>query len=179
MSSRRLELDRFLRDEQGRALRIAQLAVGDDALDAVQDAMIALAKHYADKPRVECPALFYRVRENRLRRWSWRAVLTRRWFGTQVQPSVREDGAEAEIDPLADLPAPAQQQPDAVVLGQQQLSAIRAALEALPHRQRQAFLLRHWRGLSTEETAAAMECSTGSVKTHLSRAIARLQQDLA
>ncbi len=171
-------LDGFLAATERRALRFAQLATGDadEALDLVQDAMIALARHYAGKPSAEWPALFHRILDNRIRRWRFKQVLTRRWLGLRARPLPSEDG-EAE-DPLTALPDSEAARPDAHLQTGQTLTAVQAALRRLPDRQRQAFLLRHWQGLSTEDTAQAMACTTGSVKTHLSRAVASLKYQL-
>lgn len=165
-------LDAFLAASERRALRIAQLATGDidEALDLVQDAMIQLARHYASREPSEWPPLFHRILDNRIRKWKFRFVLRSRWLGRPVRLSGDDGGDAADT-----LPDAAAARPDQRLTQEQTLNRVGDALRRLPHRQRQAFLLRHWEGLSTQDTARAMACSEGSVKTHLSRALAALK----
>ena len=65
-----------------------------------------------------------------------------------------------------------------MLAGEQLTIEMTRALAALPARQREAFELRVWEGLDVERTAAAMGCSAGSVKTHLSRAMESLRARL-
>jgi predicted RNA polymerase sigma factor len=53
-----------------------------------------------------------------------------------------------------------------------------SALATLAPKQRQVVVLRHWRQMSTEETARALGMSTGTVKSTLHRALARLREEL-
>lgn len=165
-------LEGFLAGIERRALRIAQLGTGgdfDEALDCVQEAMIQLSRHYAGRDPAEWPPLFHRILDNRLRKWRYKQLLRGRWLGRRVE------AVEDDDEPLDLLPAAEQDGPDAQLLQAQVRQRVQRALQTLPHRQRQAFLLRHWEGLSTAETAQAMACTEGSVKTHLSRAISALK----
>ncbi len=175
---RREELDGFLAGVERRALYTARLATRDteDALDLVQDAMTALVRRYAQRPAAEWAPLFHRILQNRIRDWSRRRALRERfraWLGPRTDS--REDPREDPIETLPDRDgaSPAELAERADLGGN-----LEAALRDLPVRQRQAFLLRAWDGLDVAETARAMRCSQGSVKTHYSRAIRALRARL-
>ncbi len=70
------------------------------------------------------------------------------------------------------LPAPAPELPSAEesALAVVERSAVLAALDALPPRQREVVVLRYYADLSEAETAAALGISKGAVKSHTSRA---------
>jgi RNA polymerase sigma-70 factor (ECF subfamily) len=168
-------LDRFLRGIERRALRIAELSTRDreDALDLVQDAMLAFARNYADKPEADWAPLFHRVLDSRLLDFHRRSSVRRRfrvWFG-------RADDADGE-DPIEQVADPGDPGPLLRLADGETRQALDAALRQLPLRQRQAFLLRMWEGLDVAQTATAMGCGEGSVKTHLSRALAALRTRL-
>lgn len=168
-------LDEFLKAIERRALRMAELATAsrDEALDLVQDAMFGFVRHYADKPAADWAPLFYRVLDNRINDWYRRRQVRNRWIGAFLR-----DPDDETDDQLEQAPDPADPGPLLRLAGSQAALALDAALRALPHRQRQAFLLRLWEGLDVADTAAAMRCSEGSVKTHLSRALAALRRAL-
>lgn len=171
----RSALDEFFASVERRALRMAELATRDrdEALDVVQDAMIALVKNYADRPEAEWPPLFHRILQSRIRDWGRRSSLRARfraWLGRDDE----EDGA----DPIAEVADPDGRGPAERVIDGAAGRAIEAAVSGLPLRQQQAFLLRAWEGLDVAETAAAMSCSEGSVKTHYFRAVRALRAKL-
>jgi RNA polymerase sigma factor (sigma-70 family) len=74
--------------------------------------------------------------------------------------------------------APAAESAQDLLSRTETVRAIESEIEKLPGRQREAFLLRYWEELDVSETAAAMGCSEGSVKTHCSRAIQALHKAL-
>ena len=167
-------IERFLRAVERRAVRMAELATRqrDDAVDLVQDAMFGFARHYAGRSPDEWSPLFWRVLDSRIHDWHRRQRVRGRWFAW-----FDRDGDDGE-DPVAAAPDPFEPGPLARLADGEASVALEAALRSLPLRQRQAFLLRLWEGLDVAATATAMRCSEGSVKTHLSRALANLRTRL-
>ena len=169
-------LNQFLAGVELKAFKIAQAALRheEDALDAVQDAMLQLARAYANRPEPEWKPLFYRILENRIRDMQRRRTVRGRvlaWL------PLRGEDAEDEPDPIAQAPSPDPQPARRVEL-EQALTALEQALGALPRRQRQAFMLRTLEGMDVADTARAMGCSEGSVKTHYFRALQALRAQL-
>ena len=167
-------MNAFLAQVERRAFRMAELNLGhrEDAMDAVQDAMLRLVKHYSDKPAQEWTPLFWGVLRRRIvdlqRRRKVRSIMVG-WLGGKD-----DDGDDLPAWEPADTgPGPLERLNDA-----QSYADMAAAVKLLPQRQREAFMLRVLEGLDVAETAQAMGCSEGSVKTHLSRALQRLRDQL-
>ena len=172
----RQAMDRFLAGVERLAFRIAQIAVRDrdDALDIVQDAMISLARKYSERPTDEWAPLFYRILQNRIRDHQRRQTVRNKVFGWL--DSRRDD--DEMPDPVARAADGLQVQPEHRAEIDGAMSELEVAIQSLPARQQQAFLLRALEGLDVAATAVAMGCSTGSVKTHYSRAVHRLRESL-
>jgi RNA polymerase sigma-70 factor, ECF subfamily len=171
------ELDRFLAEIERRAFRMAQVALRDpdDALDAVQDAMLKLARNYARRPSAEWRPLFYRILENGIRDMQRRRSVRKR-FMTWL-PGTKEDPDNEAPDPLDSVADTATAVPERL-MQDQAMQKLESSLRELPARQREAFMLRNFEGLDVAETATAMGCSEGSVKTHYSRAVHALREQL-
>jgi RNA polymerase sigma factor (sigma-70 family) len=168
-------LDAFLASMERRAFRMAELHLGnrEDALDAVQDAMLRLVKHYRGKPAEEWTPLFWGILRRRIvdlqRRRKVRSIVVG-WLGGGHD----DDGDELPMWEPADTgPDPLEK-----LHGEKSYADMAAAVQQLPQRQREAFILRVLEGLDVAETAQAMGCSEGSVKTHLSRAMQHLREEL-
>ncbi|GAB4400865.1 MAG: RNA polymerase sigma factor [Rhodoferax sp.] len=178
-----LELSNFLKEVEKRAFKRTLYHVRDEdaALDIVQDSMLKLAQSYGEKPPEELPLLFQRILSNSTMDWfrrqkSHTAVISN---FSDFQPG---DGGE-DFDVLDVLPHQLSgglgQDPLQILQQSQSLQAIEQELQALPARQREAFLLRYWEDMDVKETAAVMGCTEGSVKTHCSRAVHRLMRVLS
>jgi len=169
-------LNLFLAKHELRAFRMALFAIGsrDAALDIVQDSMLDFVRRYRDKPEAEWTPLFYKVVQSRITDAHRRQAVRNRvwtWFGRRDPETEEQDLIQGAPDLHGASPL---QQLERSVLD----TALKTAIRSLPLRQQQAFLLRSWEGLDVAETALAMGCSEGSVKTHYFRALQALRKQL-
>jgi RNA polymerase sigma-70 factor (ECF subfamily) len=170
-------LDKFLAEIERRAFRMAQVALRDpdDAMDAVQDAMLKLARNYAARPSAEWRPLFYRILENAIRDLQRRRSVRKRFMVWLPGPKEDPDNeAQDPMETVADGGTPVPER----LMQDEAMQKLESSLRALPARQREAFTLRNFEGLDVAETASAMGCSEGSVKTHYSRAVHTLRAQL-
>lgn len=153
----------------------------ESALDIVQDAMLKLAEKYGDKPLEELPMLFQRILQNVIRDHYRRQKVRSMW--TTLLSAFSSNSEDEDYDPLETLESAdsehKSESPQTQLEQHQTLSVIEKEIEKLPARQREAFLMRYWEEMDIAETAAAMGCSEGSVKTHCSRATHTLAAALA
>lgn len=155
---------------------MAQLATkdADHALDIVQDTMMVLSQKYADKKPQDWPALFYRILQNKIIDWHRKQNTKNKLFSLF---GFFNDGLETNdnAETANHYPVNKTMAPDKAMENTDINNRTLHAIEQLPLRQQQVFLLRQWQGLSVRETANAMSISEGSVKTHYSRAIGQLK----
>ena len=171
-----LAMNDFLSGVERRAFRMAEIATGnpDDALDLVQEAMMTLVKNYSHKTPQDWGPLFHRILQSRIRDWYRRSTVRNKlldWLGLADKSHRDDDPIQSAVDHHGKTPEDMKTNSDAG-------AALDLALQQLPLRQQQAFLLRNWEGLNVKQTADAMACSEGSVKTHYSRAVHRLREML-
>jgi len=176
------ELSDFLKGVEKRAFKRSVYHVRNEesALDIVQDSMMKLAQHYGDKPAAELPMLFQRILVNCTLDWFRRNKTRNALFSNMSD--FESPGEDGDFDLLENYASP-----DDTQLGEsaedatgraQVLNSIELEIKELPGRQREAFLMRYWEEMDVAETAAAMGCSEGSVKTHCSRAVQALSKAL-
>ena len=168
-------MEEFFRLIERRAFRIALFACSnrEDALDLVQDSMCSFVAKYSRKAESEWKPLYYKILQNKITdfyrkkavRSCWQA-----WTGGRVD----EKGANS-VENLEDKRA---SNPEQETKSRQALEQLQHELQTLSPKQRQVFLLRAWEGLSIAETALAMNCSEGAIKSHYSRAREHLKTQL-
>ena len=177
------ELSDFLKSVEKRAFKRSVYHVRDDeaALDIVQDSMMKLAEHYGDKPAQELPMLFHRILSNTTLDW-FRRNKTRKAIFSNFSDFDAAGQEDVEFDLLESLAiendSQTTQSAEDTFASTTKVHEIEEEIQNLPARQREAFLLRYWEDLDVSETAAAMGCSEGSVKTHCSRAVLALSKAL-
>ncbi len=165
----------FLKSIERKAYRLALFSCNnpDDALDLVQDAMCKFVAKYAHKPEPEWKALFYRILQNTIRDFYRKEAVRSRWriwLGGNTE--------EEKVEPMEQLADPGGQTPERETGNREMFNQLQDELKKLSIKQRQVFLLRAWEGLSVAETAVAMGCSEGTIKTHYFRATEQLRKKL-
>ena len=172
-----MSMDEFLQSVERRAFHMARMATGnrDDALDIVQEAMFKLVQKYSSKTASDWRPLFYRILNRKITdHYRRNAVKSRLFSLASFGMKTGDQGADL-IDRAEGRKSDA---PEATVARELQMEILSKAVSQLPGRQRQAFMLRCWDGMSTAITAETMGCSQGSVKTHYSRAMHSLRASL-
>jgi RNA polymerase sigma-70 factor (ECF subfamily) len=178
----RQELSDFLAQVERRAFKQTAYAVRDEhaALDIVQDAMMKLSEKYSAKPANEFPMLFQRILQNSMRDFWRRQKVRNIWTSLLSSFSVTgEDGEESDpLEVISSADNNVRDEPSSQLEQRQTMALIEDALTKLPNRQREAFVMRYWEDMDVAETAHAMGCSQGSVKTHCSRAVRAMAASL-
>jgi RNA polymerase sigma-70 factor (ECF subfamily) len=176
------ELSDFLKSVERRAFKRSVYHVRDEeaALDIVQDSMMKLAEHYGDKPIGELPMLFQRILSNCTLDWFRRQKTRNALFSNMSDfESATDDGDFDLLETYTPLEGSQEaESAEDTTRRAQVLREIEMQIMELPARQREAFLMRYWEDMDVAETAAAMGCSEGSVKTHCSRAVQALSKAL-
>jgi RNA polymerase sigma-70 factor (sigma-E family) len=146
--------------ERAAALRLAYAMTGDAivAEDVVADAFARTYERWS-KGKVDNPSAYARRAVVNEARSTWRRLAVRRRHAARqrhVEPSTPFSGER-----LADA------------------DVLERALSTLSAGQRAAVVLRVVEDLSEKDVAAALGCSAGTVKSHLSRGLERLRDALA
>ena len=167
-----VSMEAFLQSVEKKAYRMALLALSNhaDAIDVLQDTMLKLVTNYEDRPANEWKPLFYKILQNRIRDFQRQYKMKNLLFfwKTEEQEDVMEDWKDDEEV----------NRPEQGLSKERMQERVLKALQALPEKQQQCFLMRSWEGMSVIETAEAMGCSEGSVKTHYFRAVSKLREFL-
>lgn len=165
------EFDELVRRNQRRIYRLLLAMVRDpDLADTLAQECFLRAFEKRGSFRGESSAATWLVRiavnlardhakNRRSRFWRW---------------LVRDTEAES---PAEAVPASAPS-PECALAARQEAAAVWAVVETLPPQQRAVFVLRFAEEMSLEEIARALDVNTGTVKSHLHRALSALRQEL-
>ncbi|WP_431910504.1 SigE family RNA polymerase sigma factor [Micromonospora carbonacea] len=147
----------FVTSQMASLRKLAYMTCGDwhTAEDAVANALIKLYPRWRrlERPDLYVKTMVYRAAIDETRR-PWRRE---RSVGDAMPDVALRDPATATDERMR----------------------LRAALDAVPARQRAAVVLRHYLGLSLEDTAGVLDCTVGTAKSQVSRGLAKLREALA
>ena len=135
-----------------------------DAEEATQDAFV---KAHAALPRFRDGAPFR----------PWLLAIVANEARNRVRSAGRRAGLALRVAEER-RPDDAVPSPEAALLGSERRELLLAAIERLPEQSRDAIACRYLLELSEEETAAALDCPRGTVKSRVSRALERLRAEL-
>jgi RNA polymerase sigma-70 factor (ECF subfamily) len=155
---------------------MSKLAIGnaDASMDIVQDTMLKLVQKYSHKPSEQWRPLFFRILNNKITDYYRRQAVRKKIFLMDLKSPDEEDNDRYSLVAAARH----SDNPDFKLQSDRRLEKLIEAVSGLSIRQRQVFILRCWEGMSTADTASAMRCAQGSVKTHYSRALHNLRDIL-
>lgn len=161
MNSRDEEFGEFMRNRASPLHQSAYLLCGDWHLahDLVQDTLVKAYQHWPRVRQADSPEAYVRRILLNEARGRWRR---------------RERTAAVSRFPEGREPAA----PDATDDVERRVGLLQA-LHALPFRQRATIILRYLEGMSERETAAALGCSEGTVKSQSARALGTLRSYLS
>jgi RNA polymerase sigma-70 factor (sigma-E family) len=155
-----VDFDEFLREHLTPLVRFAGVLTGDTYLaqDLTQDALVRAHARWRRIGGMDRPELYVRrmITNGYL---SWR----RRWAVRTIQPVADADRLSRATSPDH---APG-------VADQDQVAAL---LATLSRRQRAVLVLRFYEGRSDGEISEILGCSAGTVRSHVSRALASLRE---
>lgn len=159
----RLEFDRFVADTAGPLLKAVYLVVWDrhEAEDLLQECYARLARRWPRVRRMENPRAYAR-----------KTLINLALDDTRRQR--RRDG-ELGVGRATDAEHRVDDDAEASLSRIDAGTDLERALAGLPPRQRAALVLRYLEDLSEAQTAEAMGCSVGTVKSTTSRALERLR----
>lgn len=177
------ELSLFLKDVERRAFQrcLYHVRNTDAALDIVQDSMMKLAEHYGDRAVRDLMPLFQRILSNSIMDWFRRQKTYNALFSNinDFEPAEESVNFDLLEHLITNNHSDQVESPEAATQRAQTLHEIELEIKNLPARQREAFLMRYWEDMDVAETAQAMGCTQGSVKTHCFRAIHALAKALS
>ena len=180
------ELDKFFASHEANAYYVAYAALWhhETAMDVVQDSMLKLVEYYRNKSPAEWPALFRTILNSRINDVRRKRLIEQgKHKLVSLTGLFRRDRDDNNAREEPDLPSEDRDDhitaPEAGMVAAQLREKITEALHSLSERQRQVFVLREWRGMTSRETALTLGCSENSVKQHHFRALRELRKLLA